>query len=149
MPSKQLMSNLAKDYTNSSGFQEKQKLTFNEKKLDYEILNKLKLALVTKSTKKAVETIFTDLATDELKKKQSIYKFPSSDYLDKIEYLSKLEQADGAVKIHIPRWTLIATSELIKDKYKKFEFTSIDEVIDTLIIKYYFEKIQYLWNPQL
>lgn len=148
MPSQQLISNLAKDLTNSSGLRKKQKLTFNDDKLDHDVLNKLKLALATKSTSKAVETIFINLATDELNKKQSIYQFPSSDYLDKIEYLSKLNQGNGAVNIHVPTWMLIATSELIKEKYKKFEFTSIDEVID-ILIRSYFDKIQYLWNPQL
>ncbi len=148
MPSKQLISNLAKDLTNSPGLKKKQKLTFNEKKLDNEILNQLKLVLTTKSTKEVVKTIFTYLASDELNKKQSIYKFPSSDYLEKIEYISKVNKEDGAVNIYIPKWMLIATSELIKDRYKKFEFTSIDEVID-ILIQSYFDKIQYLWNPQL
>lgn len=148
MPSQQLVSNLAKDLTNS--LSKKQKLTFNENKLDSDILKKLKIALGTKSPSRAVEKIFSDLATDELEKKQSIYKFPSSDYLDKIEYFSKLNQGekDGAVNIYIPRWMLIATSELIKDRYQKFEFTSIDEVID-ILIQSYFDKIQYLWNPKV
>jgi hypothetical protein len=42
---------------------------------------------------------------------------------------------------------LIATSELIKNKYHKFEFKTIEEVIETLI-QSSFDKIQYLWNPQ-
>jgi hypothetical protein len=145
MPSKQLISNLAKDLIDSSGLGNKQKLTFNETQLDVDLLNNLKLALATNSTKRVVEMIFRILAIAELGQKQSIYQFPSSDYLDKIENLEKLSQ--GNCTVNIPIWMLIATSELIKNKYHKFEFKTIEEVIETLI-QSSFDKIQYLWNPQ-
>lgn len=145
MPSQQLISNLAKDLY-SSGLENKQKITFNQKKLNGAILNDLKLALSTTSTKKVVEYIFRMLAISELRKKRSIYKFPSPDYLDKIKNLEQLSQGDCTV--NIPIWMLIATSELIKNKYNKFEFKSIEEVIETLI-QSSFDEIQYLWNPEL
>lgn len=145
MANQQLISNLAKDLIDSSDLKNKQKLTFNNQKLNSAILNNLKIALATNSTKRVVEMIFRILAIAELSKKQSIYQFASYDYLDKIEQLEELSQGDCTVSI--PIWMLIATSELIKNKYQKFEFKSIEEVIETLI-QSSFEKIQYLWNPQ-
>lgn len=86
MASKQLMASLTASLKNS--LNRKQKLVFNENKLNCEILKDVKIGLDTHSTKRVIEIIFRILAVAELEKKQSIYKFSSYDYVNKIEELS-------------------------------------------------------------
>lgn len=67
MASKQLMASLTANLKNS--LNRKQKIVFNENKLDSHILSDVKLGLDTYSTKRAVEMIFRILAVAELAKK--------------------------------------------------------------------------------
>lgn len=143
MASKQLMASLTASLKNS--LNRKQKLVFNENKLNCDILKDVKIGLDTHSTKRVIEIIFRILAVAELEKKQSIYKFSSYDYVNKIEELSTL--SDGNCIVNIPIWMLIATSDIVRDKYNQFEFKSIEDVIEVLLLNSFF-KIQFLWNPK-
>lgn len=143
MASKQLMASLTANLKNS--LNRKQKIVFNENKLDSHILSDVKLGLDTNSTKRAVEIIFRILAVAELAKKQSLYKFASYDYINKIEELSNL--SDGNCTVNIPIWMLIATSDIVRDKYSQFEFKFTEDVIEVLLFNS-FSQIQFLWNPK-
>lgn len=143
MASKQLMASLTASLKKS--LNRKQKLVFNENKLKCDILKDVKIGLDTHSTKRVIEMIFRTLAVAELEKKQSIYKFSSYDYVNKIEELSNL--SDGNCIVNIPIWMLIATSDIVRDKYNQFEFKSIEDVIEVLLLNS-FLKIQFLWNPK-
>lgn len=142
MASKQLMASLTASLKNS--LNRKQKLVFNENKLNCDILKDVKIGLDTHSTKRVIEIIFRILAVAELEKKQSIYKFSSYDYVNKIEELSNLSDANCIV--NIPIWMLIATSDIVRDKYNQFEFKSIEDVIEVLLLNSFLQ-IQFLWNP--
>lgn len=143
MASKQLMASLTASLKNS--LNRKQKLVFNENKLNCDILKDVKIGLDTHSTKRVIEMIFRILAVAELEKKQSIYKFSSYDYVNKIEELSNLSDANCIV--NIPIWMLIATSDIVRDKYSNFEFKSIEDVIELLLLNSFLQ-IQFLWNPK-
>ncbi|BDA75239.1 hypothetical protein RIVM261_033990 [Rivularia sp. IAM M-261] len=143
MASKQLMASLTASLKNS--LNRKQKLVFNENKLNCDILKDVKIGLDTHSTKRVIEMIFRILAVAELEKKQSIYKFSSYDYVNKIEELSNLSDANCIV--NIPIWMLIATSDIVREKYNQFEFKSIEDVIEVLLLNSFLQ-IQFLWNPK-
>lgn len=143
MASKQLMASLTASLKNS--LNRKQKLVINENKLNCDILKDVKIGLDTHSTKRVIEMIFRILAVAELEKKQSIYKFSSYDYVNKIEELSNL--SDGDCIVNIPIWMLIATSDIVRDKYSNFEFKSIEDVIEVLLLNSFLQ-IQFLWNPK-
>lgn len=143
MASKQLMASLTASLKNS--LNRKQKLVFNENKLNCDILRDVKIGLDTHSTKRVIEMVFRILAVAELEKKQSIYKFSSYDYVNKIEELSNL--SDGNCIVNVPIWMLIATSDIVRDKYSHFEFKSIEDVIEVLLLNSFLQ-IQFLWNPK-
>lgn len=143
MPSKQLLHSLSKKAKNNLSI--KQKLIFDDKKLDDEVLNEVKIALATNSSRKVIESIFINLASSEIYENHSIYSFYSHDYLERLEKLSS--DSRGQLVIHIPVWMLIATSDLINKKYKNLEFNSVEDVMNYLI-KVYHNKINYLWNPE-
>ncbi|HAN74997.1 MAG TPA: hypothetical protein DCQ51_03040 [Planktothrix sp. UBA8407] len=144
--SQQLIDSLSKKFKSSSNKkQTKYTLKFDHKKLDTDMLNEVKFYLGTDSNKKALEAIFSNLASDEISKERSIYHFASHDYLDRLYELSLYSK--GESKIYIPSLILIATSNLINEKYKNLDFKSVEDVINYLIQVYY-DKINYLWNPE-
>ena len=143
MPSRQLLKSLSKKAKNK--FRLKQKLIFDDEKLDNSVLNEVKDALATDSNRKAIEAIFTNLASSEISEKRSIYHFSSQDYLERLEKLSS--DSKGQSEVSIPGWMLIATSDLINKKYKDLEFDSVEDVINYLT-EVYHSKINYLWNPE-
>ncbi|RUT07792.1 hypothetical protein DSM106972_020520 [Dulcicalothrix desertica PCC 7102] len=143
MASKQLMASLTASLKNS--LNRKQKLVLNENKLNCDILKDVKIGLDIHSTKRVIEIVFRILAVAELEKKQSIYKFSSYDYVNKIEELSNL--SDGDCIVNIPIWMLIATSDIVREKYNQFEFKFIEDVIEVLLLNSFLQ-IQFLWNPK-
>ena len=113
------------------------KLCFDENKLDASTLETLKKIFQTSSSLQALEFIWFALALSELEAHKSILGFPAYDYMQKIETLR--EKASTAKrKIFLPRWVVIATAKIVKNKYNSFEFDRIEEVLE-LSIKFVVE----------
>ena len=133
--------------TLDKNLQKKLKLCINESKLDTKLLANLKLIFNTSSTRRVVEIAFQLLAVSELSQQKSIYKFPSYDYVEKLKSFDKKQSKQRTICIHIPTWMIVATSRFIKEKYKKFQFKSLEEVVK-LVISFTAHSSQYLLSPQ-
>lgn len=120
-------------------------LYFHAEKLDLDVLNYIKFYLGTRSNSKAMESVFTTLASDEInKEKKSILRFGS---LDCVSQLSDLSVGFGKKsKVSIPAHILLATSKLIDGKPP--EAKSIESIINYLMGLYQ-DKIKYYWNPEV
>lgn len=124
-----------------SGFQKdlplyiasKTKLVFDEKEIDSKPMEELKFALKTDSTGRVVEFVFYSLALSELKGKKSIYEFPAYDYAQNLQKLVEKLDSKNLCELFLPTWVIIATSKIVKNKVNKFQFTSIEEVLNILI----------------
>jgi hypothetical protein len=113
-------------------FQKKFKLSFSEAKLNKTLLHKLKIVFHTESTRKVVEIAFYHLAILEINQKKSLYDFPAYDYIQRLQGL--LGKHKGTLRVvTIPSWIIVATSGFVKEKYKRFEFNSIEDVIQLVI----------------
>lgn len=120
-------------------------LYFHIEKLDSNVLNYIKFYLGTKSTTKAIESVFTTLASDEInKEKKSILRFGS---FDCVSQLSDLSIGFGKRhKVSLPAHILLATSRLIGERPTEAE--SIESIINYLMGLYQ-DKIKYYWNPEV
>lgn len=122
------------------------KLSFNEEKLNKDLVEKLKLIFGSSSTKRAIEQAFNTLAVLELSHQDSIHSFPAYDYIQKLNSLeSDLEDKNT---VYVSTWAVIATSNLVKNKYKKLEFNSVEDVIN-LIVSSIATKTNCLWSSSL
>jgi hypothetical protein len=123
------------------------KLSFDEDMLDSKLIEPLKLIFGTSSTQRVIENAFTHLAIAELERQKSIYNFPSYDYMQKLQSLeAKNLEKDCAV--HIPTWMVIALSKIVLEKYRKLEFSSVEEIVN-LALGFTAEQTKCLWHPDL
>ena len=120
---------------------EKIKITFDEAKLDYEKLQKVKLIFNTESTKEAVRFALCAGGLSELKKSRTFLdEIPENNEIDKIVSGSKKLQAPS--NIYVPAWTVFNTLSLAKSGKTKLDSQSLIEAAFTLTL----EKTKSFWN---
>ncbi len=110
------------------------KLCLDESKLDANRLEKLKSIFHTSSSTRVIELVLFALALSELEPHKSILRdFPAGGYMQKIETLIENISAASTLEIFPPRWVIVATSKIVKNKSNGLEFNTVEEVVELLI----------------
>ncbi|MGB3204532.1 MAG: hypothetical protein WBB28_06050 [Crinalium sp.] len=145
MATRKLINGLNQEIKKDIG--KKVKISFDEKKINKEIVDILKLYWGTSSTQRVIEKAFDSLALSELKPHKSIHSFPAYDYMQKLLSLEDNEP-ENACAVYLPTWIVAATSKFVKNKYQRLEFKSVEEVID-LVISFLADETKSLWSSDL